>query len=74
MLTYRRHVVQSLITLPKPSKVGRPISNTTASVSLTLSERFKSNYLSIKVSAFKTWDITVAVKTKLSQDHTINAP
>ena len=29
MLTYQRHVVQSLITLAKPPKVGRPIRNTT---------------------------------------------
>ena len=44
MLTYRRHVVQSLITLAKPPKVGRAISNVTPSGSQSVSKRHKSNY------------------------------
>ena len=44
MLTYRRHVMQSLITLAKPPKVGRLISNTTSSDSQSVPKSCKSNY------------------------------
>ena len=44
MLTYRRHVVQSLVTHAKPPKVGRPISNTTFLDSQSVPKRHKSNY------------------------------
>ena len=44
MLTYWRHVMQSLITLAKPPKVGRPIGNTTSSDSQSVRKRCKSNY------------------------------
>ena len=44
MLTYRRHVVQSLITLAKPPKIGRLISNTSSSDSQSVPKRRKSNY------------------------------
>ena len=44
MLTYRRHAVQSLITLATPPKVGHPIDNTTFSDSQSVPKRCKSNY------------------------------
>ena len=44
MLTYRRHAVQSLITLAKPPKVGRPTSNTTSLDSQNVPKKRKSNY------------------------------
>ena len=44
MLTYRRHVLQGLITLAKPPTVGRLISNTTSSDSQSVPKRRKSNY------------------------------
>ena len=72
MLTYRRHVMQSLITLTKPPKVGRLISNTTASASPSVSERYTSNYLSAKVSVLKIWYVIVVAQTKSSQVHKIN--
>ena len=42
LLNFRRSVSQSLITLGKPPKVGRPLS--TPSNQLTVSKRRKSNY------------------------------
>ena len=44
MLIYRRHAVQSLITLAKPPKLGCPISNTTSSDSQSVPKKHKSNY------------------------------
>ena len=44
ILTHQIHVVQSLIILAKPPKVGCPVSNTTASTSQSVQKRCKSNY------------------------------
>ena len=53
MLTYPRHVVQSLITFAKPLKVGRPITNTTSSDSQSVPKRRKSNYCQQKYQPIK---------------------